>query len=803
MNGLTRRDANNRSLQRKGDPAVEQSLVQLCLNHVEDDVENSGGDHLRAYWQVVRQNLGLVAVITIFSTLAMAIYEIQQPDQYEAVARIQIGRESGAPGLNTTPNSSDGRSEDSVYFNTELQILSSAGLLRRVVKTLDVSEQEALLHPTRTFKHSIWRGWRSLFGNTGTDASKSAANNDVLIAKPVAAETSREDLQEAKRLEPYVNTLEKGLKIEPIRETRTDVKETRLIDISYDHTDPQIAAKIVNAVAGSSVYMNMERKAEDLTNAGEFLQTRISQLQSQIRREEEQLLSYAEKNQIISLDANENTVVERLAGLNRELLAAENERVQADAAYKAALAPEAAEALAGEITKQAEAKLAELRQRRAQLLVENTEEWPEVKEIDKQITEVEKQVKDERANAAANLRKSLETRYHQALTREQSLRDAFNQQRSLTLTQNQAAINYKIMQQEIDTSKGMLQALLQHAKENEITQAGFSNSIHVIDYATTPDAPVGPKRLRNVGLAFFISLGFAVGCVLMREKFDNTVRSKADVEKKLRVPPLAIVPSEKSLMGGGFLPAVRPLTLTRNGQSRPGLLLEKGNPLIAEVYRHFRATLLLDRDLSELTTILITSSLPGEGKTTTAINTAITLAESGGSVLLIDADLRRPRLHEIFEVNNEQGLTTALSDPDRADVLSMLKKPAGTDVSLLTAGPPVKNPMKVFARERLRPLFATLGANFTHIVIDSAPIVAFADSVILSAEVDGVVMVVQGGKSPQEIVVRSLNLLEEVDANVLGVVLNNTKLQRFDAYYQSYCQQYYKSAESKAVPLQG
>jgi capsular exopolysaccharide synthesis family protein len=215
-----------------------------------------------------------------------------------------------------------------------------------------------------------------------------------------------------------------------------------------------------------------------------------------------------------------------------------------------------------------------------------------------------------------------------------------------------------------------------------------------------------------------------------------------------------------------------------------------------------RATLLLDRDGGELKSLLVTSSLPGEGKTTTAINTAITLAESGAKVLLIDGDLRRPSLHEIFNVSNEQGLSTALSNGVAAsDLWSIITRPELGQLSLLSAGPRIKNPGKVLAHEKLRQLFATLKTQFTHIVIDSPPIVAFADSVVLSSEVDGVLMVVQGGKSPQEIVMRSMKLLEDVDANILGVVLNNTKLQPVDSYYKSYCRQYYQSPEEKAESL--
>lgn len=782
MKDLTRRGTQNRM---RDENSLAQSFITYNSNpFASDEVEDRNTDYLRAYWHAARQNVWLIAAITIFATLAVAIYQFRQPDQYQAQARIEIGHDTSAPGLK---DNSNGPSEDSVYFNTQLQILTSSALLRRVVKTLDLEHDPSFIHPNQT----------------GLSASRMRDNNHAAPASSVASSNAvtspRDDLNDAKRLEPWVETLSKGLKVDPIKETRTEVKETRLINITFNHSIPQIASEVVNAVADTAAIMNLERKAETTTTAAEFLQKRIAELQSQIRRREEELVSYAGNNQIVSLDPSQNTVVERLAGLNRELLDAENERRKAEAAYKAALAPHGADTMASDITTQnpQEIKLAELRQRRAQLLVENTEEWPEVKETDKQIAEVETQIKDKRANAAATIRNTLETRYRQALTREQSLREAFNEQGRTTITQNQAAINYKIMQQEIETNKGILQSLLQHSKENDIAQAGLTNSIHIIDYATVPDKPVGPRRLMNVGLAFLLSMAFATGWALVRERLDNTFRSMSDVEKKLHVPALSIVPPVKSA-NRGILPGIRPFALLGNGdaESHPELLLGGHDPILAEVYHHLRATLLLSRDGLDLKSLLVTSSLPSEGKTTTAINTAISLAESGSNVLLVDGDLRRPNLHEMLEVDNDYGLSNALSNGmDSDQILSLVRKTQVEGLSLLTSGPQLKDSARLLDHERLSQIITTLESKYTHVVFDSPPIVPFADSVILGAEVDGVLMVVQGGKSPQEIVLRSMRLLDDVDAVIVGILLNNTKLQPLDTYYQSYCQKYYLEAK--------
>ncbi|HEX6045198.1 MAG TPA: polysaccharide biosynthesis tyrosine autokinase [Pyrinomonadaceae bacterium] len=799
MRDLARRGINSGS---QDDSQISQALVPYnSIVGESEAAENFDRTDLRRYWHAIRHHLGFIIALTILATVGFAIYQLRQPDEYEAKARIEVDRESATTPVDKNSVATSGASNDSVYFNTQLQILTSSALLRRVVKTLDLEHNEAFLRPSVNVNHSAWRELLYLVGLSEKRNQSSASSSDVLLTTPVASATSRDDLREAKNLEPFVGVLTNRLKVEPIKETRTDIKETRLIDISFNHNDPQMAARVVNAIADAAVYMNLERKSEAGTIAADFLQKRIAELQSQIREGEAELLAYSASNQIISLDQSQNTVVERLSGLNRELLEAENERNQAEAAYKAALQPNAAEALTRDSGKQTlETKLNELRQRRAQLLVENTEEWPEVKQIEKEIQEVESQMKEQRSTAAADLRKNLETRFRQAAAREESLREAFSKQQQVTLGQNQAAINYKIKQQEIDTSKSILQALLEHAKENDIAQAGLSNSIHVIDYATVPGAPVGPRRVRNIGLGFLFFLALAIGCVLGREILDNTFRSIADVENQLRMPALALVPSARRTLGQGRLSVMPALALSGNGHREhpPELLLNVANLGMAEVYRQLRATLLLSRGGSALKTLLVTSSLPGEGKTTTAVNTAISLAESGAKVLLIDGDLRRPRLHRIFQVSNERGFSDVLSNGmAEADVLSVIQKPETAELSLLTSGPSAENPTKLLDHTKLQQLLVTLESHFTHIVIDTPPIVPFADSVILSAQVDGVLMVVQGGKTPREIVLRSIQLLDDVDASILGVVLNNSKLQSTDTYYQSYCKKYYEAAQEE------
>src|SRR5215831_10558577 len=496
---------------RRRDPA-ELGAVLPHSHYAYERIEEQGS-HLRDYWRIIRKHLWLIAGITVLIPTLVAIYLVRRPDIYEAQARIQVDLENANPLLGgMSKNSSvilNGESNDPAYFNTQLQILTGPGLLRKIVKGLDLEHNPDFMssHPTKST--SVWGTLRKILG-LGPKVDPKASAPDLLPTTS-ATSTTAQDLAEAERLSDYVDELQNTLVVEPVKESRLTVRETRLIDISYRHTDPRLAAKIVNTVAETFVDLNREKKIETSSTTGSYLQKRIAELQSTIRTKEEELINYAKNHQILSLDANQNTVVERLEGLNKQLLVAENDRKLAESAYRASLQPGAAEALAeagapdsapssARVTTEAELKLAELKQRKAELLVENTEKWPAVKEIDKQIAMREKQMADTRNRATQVVTTNLATRYRQTLATEEALRKAYDTQRAETLTQNEAAVNYRIIQQEIETNKSLLDGLLQRTKENDVVMAGTPNNIRFVDYAIAQKKPVGPRRTLFVAL---------------------------------------------------------------------------------------------------------------------------------------------------------------------------------------------------------------------------------------------------------------------------------------------------------------
>jgi capsular exopolysaccharide synthesis family protein len=752
--------------------------------------ENSpeGEMHLRDYWRTIRKRLWLIIGLALIVSSIAALRQAKEPDVYQARARVQVDTETYSPALGASKGNAyyvDNSYMDPEYFNTQVQILTSPSLLRRVAKTLD-------LEHNRTFLDGPIESRSTIQGLLGMFGVKQAGQptKDTRLALPdttgptlSSMTSSVDDPAEIERLTPYVESLQGMLEVE-------QVKKTRLIDLRANHTDPAVATKVANATADAFALWNLEVKTRTNSVTGTYLQKRIAELQSQIRNGEEQLLNYAQSHEILSLDASQNTVVERLAGLNKELLEAENDRSLAEAAYRTSLMPGAAEANAEVSDKQVgdlKTHLAELRQKRAQLLLTDTEESPEVKDVTQQIATLEKQLEDTRGSAKKIINTNLESNYRKALDREKTLRESFGKQRADTVAQNQAAINYNILKQEIETNKGLLDGLMQRSKENDVTMAGTPNNIHVVDYAAIPKGPIGPRRMQAVMLALVLAIAFGVALALFLEYLDDTLKSPSDIENGLRLPSLAIIPIAGK-PAQGFLPISRALQRTNGNGSGPELLINTTGPsLQAEAYKHLRTSILLSTAGRAPKSLLVTSSVPAEGKTTTVVNTATVLAQTGAQVLVIDADMRRPRLHQVFGLSNNDGLSAILSsDMTEADVLSKINKFRDTNIYLLSSGAIPPNPAELLGSAQMKRLLDIVGETFNYIVIDSPPIASFTDGVLISSLVDGVLLVVQGGKTSRQVVKRTRQMLHEIGAKIIGVVLNKADVRSSDYYYYHY-----------------
>ncbi|MEO6392922.1 MAG: polysaccharide biosynthesis tyrosine autokinase [Pyrinomonadaceae bacterium] len=791
--------------QRQMDRPLDAVPPPITLRY-DAEPESEDGLYWRVheYWAAARKHIWLIVGITLLITTLAAIYSARQPDVFEATAKVQVNTENTNPALGAFKSNNlvlSSSYTDPVYFNTQLQILTSAGLLARVVKTLDLEHNQDYLRPQAAQNRSTWESLKRMagFGAKAKD-EKPLVTDKVPLSTDLAPATSRDDLAEVNRLYPYVGGLQGGLSVK-------QQPDTRIINISFRHSDPQVAAKIANAVSQTFVTQNIERKTETGETAGDFLQNRIARLQSEIQQGEEQLNNYARNHDIISLKPEQNTVVERLSGLSRELLDAEKERIDAETAYRAGGTASAAEAQVDANAKgldEAEAELSALKQKRAQLLIEYTPKYPEVQAVDAQIAAKQKYIDDTRSRKTRVAATNLRTRYEQAKSKEDTLRAAYERQRAEAIKQNEAAVNYNIMQQQIETNKSLLDGLLQRAKENDVVMAGTPNNINVVDWAPVPGGPIAPNRFRSVMLAFLISLVLGVALARYLEYLDDSIHTADEVEKLLRLPALAVIPAIGSLKKArGILSGN--LSLQKRNADTPELLTDtSGRSPLAEAYRQLRTSVLLSSAGGAPQTILVTSSQPSEGKTTTVVNTAITLAQTGAVVLVIDADMRRPRVHTILGVENQRGLSTILaSRSSEKEILEVFEYHKASGLYVLPAGPIPPNPAELLGSDQMRELLVRLRASFTHIVIDSPPIASFTDSVLLSTLVDGVLLVVHGGRASRNIIRRSKQLLQDVGARIFGVVLNNVTLTKGDDYYYQYYydhNKYYSDSEPVEEP---
>jgi succinoglycan biosynthesis transport protein ExoP len=777
------------------------------------EFDAADGFQLLDYWNAIRKRLWLVIGIAVLITTLAAIYMARKPNIYAAQAKIQVDLEQTNQDLVTSDRQRSAANPDPSYFNTQLQLLGSDALLRRVIKEHNLDTNKDFQAAKNESSGSAWQSMLRAIG-LGGDAEKKS--NEVASASSTDSNlASSDEIADAMRLAPYVDQIKPNLTIEPVRESRATFKDTRLIELSFRHTDPKFAAFLVNSIGETFVNANFEKRSGTSRKTNDFLQQRIADLQSEIRTDELKLVELKQGAGILKTDGEQTIVLDRLSGLNKDLLEAENARKLAEAKYNSVQRfPENARALTEErmaryITEQenslrtvrtdTQKKISDLKANRAKLLEEFKEKAPEIQEIDSQIKSLEDSIAKEvqknrdelndfRNRSIQVLLDSLKTEYQQARDREDKVRGAYNEQYNLAQGQNTGEVQIKLLEQNIETNKGFLDNLRKQQSGNDVVAQGSDNNISIADYAIPDEAPISPKRLTTVLVALFLSTLFGMGLALFLEYLDDTISSTEEVESYLQLPALAAIPTMESM------PKRKLLLVGANGDddySKSELLINADSrSSLAESYRQLRTSILLSTAGHAPKTLLVTSSLPSEGKTTTATNTAISLAQTGARVLIIDADMRKPHVHTVFKIQNGEGLSSVLSsDMTESEILGIIKVDDRTKVSILTCGPIPPNPAELIGSEHMSKLLRLFQKHYDHVVVDSPPISSFTDGVLIASMVDGVILVVSAGRTSRQVARRARQLVLDVGARIFGVVLNNVNLNSQDNYY--YYQSYY------------
>lgn len=782
----------------------DQALTSLddLLPHDPHGTQNSGPDYSELLRRL-RKHIWLILVITLSITSIVAIESYRNKSVYRATTTLEILSDN-----RTLFRSGDVviESDDIDYgYGTQVAIKSNIRLLNSRPLLEDVVVAQKLDLNARFFdvteRKSIWEAVRTIVGRVGQSPriAKSSSPPNSPAAFSFETQVARSP-QETERLMPYVDLLQNQLFAEPI-------EDSRMLTISIEHTDPQLAATIANTMAKIFIEHSYRNKTRKYSNTSAWLVARTRELQAKVQEAEANLADYTSANNIFSSDNSENLTIEKLSKVHGLVMQAETDRLLKQSLYeevRQGRVDQLPEAFADARTAALKARLGELQIQSAQYAGRIGPDNPRVIDLKKQIAAIEKQISE----SQSTLQEKLKADYERALRDETALREAFNRARADAVQQNQAAIKFSILKQEVETAKALYTEFLNKTSQANIQVAEQHSNINIIDPAIVPRSPVRPNRLRSILLGLALSLAFGVAVALVIEYLDNTVKTTEDVTRFVQLPTLAVIPrmsnSRRRLMpAGGIMRSKSPddepvetnlparISAKRDGQDSASN---------EEAYRGLRTSVLLSTAGNPPRTILFTSSQPGEGKTTTSINMAISLAQLGANVMLIDADMRRPKVHQRLDVENLLGLSTWLSRDVILD--DLIQYIPDLNLSFMASGAIPPNPAELISSSRMKELLRTLSNQFDHIIIDSPPLMNVSDSVILSTMVDGVVLVVQSGKTKRTIVSRARQELRKVGARIFGVVLNDVDLKG-DGYDDYYTGKYYSAYNSDGYTPRG
>ena len=755
--------------------------------------------YLRRMWRAIKKRKLVIVVIAVIVTAAVTLEMFRAKSIYQASTTIELGKENRTLVRTGDVVVQADESDDTFYVSmgmkTKIRLLQSRPLLEDVVVNLKLDQNPKFLDVTS--KRSLWEAVKSigpgLRGQSGVAPQVTAVSETPVSASDGDVARSR---QEGARLAPFVDVLAANLNAEPL-------PDTRMLVISFSHTDPALAADVVDNVAQVFIRRSFESRTEKYTSTSEWLDRSTRELKARVQQAEQELADYSRAHNIYSLEGKETLATDKLSRLHDQATRSQTDRILKQSLYeevKAGHVTQLPEAFSDPRTAELQKKLGELQTQYSQFKVTFGPKNPRLMEIEEQMVAIQQQIGESRTGLAEKLRAD----YERAVRDETSLGAALNVAKAEAAQQNQAAIQFNILRQDVETTKALYTDFLNKTNQAKIQEHEQHNNVKMIDPPQVPTSPIAPNRLRTILIGFLMSLVAGVGLVFSLEYLDNTIKTVEDVSRYTQLPALSVIPAisgrkSRLLAGGGNGKKKRAAELAQKNGSHlrvNELMIMDSRSSVAEAYRVLRTSVLLSSVDRPPKLILVTSGQPGEGKTTTVVNTAISLAQLGASVLIIDCDLRKPSVHKVLGVDQSRGLSTYLSRS--VDIDEVIQKLPISNLSLLPCGPIPPNPSEMISSAKMKQMLQSLTEIYDHIIIDSPPLLKVTDPVILSTMVDGVILVVHGGKSTRDVVRRTRQELSIAGAKIFGVVLNNVDAhsEGYDSYYSEAYTDY--EAESAA-----
>src|SRR5262245_30962130 len=705
-------------------------------------------------WTAVTAFLLVVGTVTVYTFTATPIYE----------AKTRLLIETEEQNVVNFKQVVDEDQTKADYYQTQYNILQSRALARRTLEQLKLWDKAPFGGPvTEGF------GVKKILAAPGAIVGLFKKSDDAVAKNqiPDAGETASQS--------KAIDTFLQHLAIAPIR-------NSRLVDVKYQLSDPALATSIVNSLAKNYIEQNLEYKFTASKEASDWLGQRLSEERKAVEAAEAKLQAYREQNDAISLSDRENITVQKLADLNAALTRAKTERIQKQAAYQQLNMSQSDPSkldtfpaiLTNSFIQQQKAALSELQRQYAQLSEKFGEKHPEIIRAKSAIQVAQSKLTGEIAKVVASVR----SEYQAALAQENSLNAALDQQKGEALTMNRKAIDYGVLARDVDSSKQIYNSLLNRAKETGVAGELKTSNIRVVDPAEQPRKPVAPQKALNELLALFGGGVLACGLVFFFEYLDSRITTPDEIRTHLGLAHL------------GMLPAMG----QKDGKYP---LLSGGVPAnFSEAFRAFRTNVLFSSAQEGARTVVVTSTAPGEGKSMVASNLAISLAQAGQRVLLIDGDMRKPKTHEILGCKQEPGLSNVMVGSSKAS--EAVRKTTVSGLWVLAAGRIPPNPAELLGSARFREFLTSLKQHFDWILVDTPPVMAVTDAALVANRASGVVFVVGAEMTSHHAARRALDQLEQANAKFVGAVLNRVDLEKNAYYYSQYYRreytQYYETA---------
>lgn len=737
---------------------------------------------LRLHYRVVASRRWLVLAV-LFTVLAVVcVQTFTVTPLYQSTTRIQIDPEvSNVLPYKDFSEPTEGFRASETYVQTQVQILRSRALAERVIRRLNLDQDPAFNADTSPgavveLLERIQAGARVVLATMASPGPGSP---------PAPTGTDGTQGDRSRVMIDSIGRFLEALQVTPVR-------GTRLVEASFTSHSPQFAEKVVNTLTEEYIELHFESRYHATTKATEFLQRQLQDLKITIESAEERLIHYARSRNILNVDEVQNLVLQDLASLSEERSRVRSQLISRTAEHRAlqgATVESFPQALGNDTTAALEGRLLALEQNLANLFAQYGSRWPEVLRLQEEIGEVREQLNRERQLAIDRVQLD----YQLALDHERMINAALEEQKTLAERLAQDSIQYNILKREVDTSKQLYDGLLQRLKEAGVAAGLQSSNVRVVDRGELPLWAVKPRTQLNLGLGLLSGLIMGIGLAFLLEYLNNTVKTPEEIEHFLGLPSLAVIPTVESLAP---VRARRLIGSRSEDGPVPGLIAaEDPRSKVWEAYRSLRTSILLSHSGRPPQRILVTSSLPREGKTTTVANMGIVMAQTGARTILIDVDMRKPFLARKFGLNGAGGMSTYLSG--NSDLTSQIQPTAVPNLFVIPAGPQPPNAAELLGSERLQRALQLLEEEFKYVIVDSPPVLSVTDALIVAPETDGVVLVVQGGKTPREAIRKTRGHLLGVGAAILGAMVNNVDLNKSEyAYYYRYYydDRYYREA---------